>query len=299
MTRTGKIGRLPCTVREELNQRLSNGEEGETLLSWLNALPLVQESLQEHHDGSPITKQNLSEWRQGGFRESEIRQEWTQHARELFESAMELDQIVETPLIACDLAAVLAARYAALLNGWDGEPDPKFEEKVRLLRGLNQDIALLQKTLQRAAQQKKDFNQNLDDIDRRTDEETKKAIVAPIWAKLESEELAGIFGGGERGQKMADMVTAVKYDLPRPKFRKEAKEPQAESASEQPPSQPASPAQSNPVQPSPTKFRRVQALRRLRILGIVLREFNQCRLSPSHEPQPQDPSRGQRNHCPP
>jgi hypothetical protein len=26
------------------------------------------------------------------------------------------------------LAGALAARYAALLNSWDGEPDPKFEE---------------------------------------------------------------------------------------------------------------------------------------------------------------------------
>jgi hypothetical protein len=44
MSRNGKIAHLPGNVRDELNQRLENGEEGATLLPWLNALPEVQEA---------------------------------------------------------------------------------------------------------------------------------------------------------------------------------------------------------------------------------------------------------------
>jgi hypothetical protein len=75
MSRNGKIARLPGTIRDELNQRLENGEEAPPLLAWLNGLPEVQRSLKDHFDGAPVSKQNLSEWRQGGFREWQIREE--------------------------------------------------------------------------------------------------------------------------------------------------------------------------------------------------------------------------------
>ncbi len=39
MTRNGKIARLPLAVRQQLNQRLQNGELARDLLSWLNRLP--------------------------------------------------------------------------------------------------------------------------------------------------------------------------------------------------------------------------------------------------------------------
>jgi hypothetical protein len=71
-SRTGKIGRLPRTIRNELNQRLDNGEPAAPMLAWLNALPEVQTILATHFDATPITKQNLSQWHNGGF------QEWLQ-----------------------------------------------------------------------------------------------------------------------------------------------------------------------------------------------------------------------------
>lgn len=67
--RNGKIARLPAAVREELNQRLLDGEAGPALIEWLNALPEAQAALQRNFAGRPMTEQNLSEWRQGGFRD--------------------------------------------------------------------------------------------------------------------------------------------------------------------------------------------------------------------------------------
>lgn len=42
MTRNGKIARLPREIREELNRRLDDGEQGVRLVEWLNGLPEVK-----------------------------------------------------------------------------------------------------------------------------------------------------------------------------------------------------------------------------------------------------------------
>lgn len=55
MIRTGKIAALPFDVREELNSRMRNGENGGTLLPWL------------HQFAPTINSQNLSNWRNGGY----------------------------------------------------------------------------------------------------------------------------------------------------------------------------------------------------------------------------------------
>ena len=73
MIRTGKIARLPRHIRDQLNRRLDDGEQGARLVRWLNKLDAVRDLLLEDFGGRPITEQNLSDWRQGGFLE------WQQH----------------------------------------------------------------------------------------------------------------------------------------------------------------------------------------------------------------------------
>jgi hypothetical protein len=130
------------------------GEDGETLLDWLNSLPTVQESLKASFNGVPISKQNLCEWRQGGFREWQIRQGFIDQACELTAWSDDLGDVIDAPLLAGDLVSMLATRYAAVLNSWDGEADPKTDEKLRILRGLTRDLALVQRTMYRANRQK-------------------------------------------------------------------------------------------------------------------------------------------------
>jgi hypothetical protein len=69
MTRNGKIARLPLDLREELNRRLLDGEPATKLAPWLNELPRVQKMLAEEFHGKPITKDNISAWKNGGFLE--------------------------------------------------------------------------------------------------------------------------------------------------------------------------------------------------------------------------------------
>jgi hypothetical protein len=219
MTRNGKIARLPGSVRAELNQRLENGEEGPSLLAWLNGLRDVKKTLKASFGGAPISKQNLSEWRQGGFREWQIRRELIEQARQLSDGRNEMEAVVDTSLLAGALAGALAARYAALLNSWDGEPDPKFEDKLRLLRGLNRDVALLQKTLHQTNQQEKAAVQESEERDKNEIEELRKKSLDVLCAPTEMEAIIATLGGGARAQWVARAIIAVKYDLAFPKDR--------------------------------------------------------------------------------
>jgi hypothetical protein len=69
ISRKGKIARLPRDVRDELNRRLRDGESGKSLVGWLNELPETKAALLREYGGRPISGQNLSEWKQGGFRD--------------------------------------------------------------------------------------------------------------------------------------------------------------------------------------------------------------------------------------
>ena len=269
MRRNGKIARLPADIRSELNLRMEKGEEGASLLEWLNGLPEVQKRLQASFDGAALTKQNLSEWRQGGFREWELRQEWFDQARELWESAGEMEEVMEIQALPGLLAGVLAVRYAALLNQWNGEPEEKIEGQLRLLRGMVKDVALLQRIMQRASQEEREVEREMEERERREQKERKQRRMNMILSVTQRGSLVRAFGGGQPGERMADIVEAVENDRPIPREEKaEGKRLKAkggrrtkekkEGASAQGKSQPGGPAKSEAVMAGPTQSDPVQ-----------------------------------------
>jgi hypothetical protein len=96
---TGKIARLPGDLREQINQRLFDGQGDPEILPWLNELPVVKEILATRFDGQPITKQNMTNWRQRGY------QRWL-HRKEKVASTEDLSQY------AADLTRAGAGRLA-------------------------------------------------------------------------------------------------------------------------------------------------------------------------------------------
>ena len=144
MARNGKIARLPREIRDELNRRLQNGEQSGPLLAWLNGLPQVSQVLARDFGGCVISKQNLCEWRGGGFAEWQARQETLDQARELAADAQEITAATDGRLTD-HLATVLAVRYASVLAGWNGEVTEEFRRRLRSLRGLCQDIVELRR----------------------------------------------------------------------------------------------------------------------------------------------------------
>jgi hypothetical protein len=144
MTRTGKIARLPRALRDQLNRRLDNGESGPRLLAWLNAQPAARKVLRREFGGAPISKQNLSEWRAGGFAEWQAHQELLAHAADLNARARELEA-ASADRLSDHLATFVAARLAAALDGWHGEATPALERSLRLWHRLIRDIVVLRR----------------------------------------------------------------------------------------------------------------------------------------------------------
>ena len=83
MAHFGKISRLPAELRNEICVRLHNGETSATILPWLNARPEAVKLVSEQFDGSPITPQNLSEWKGGEYAKWLSRREKIQNLKEL------------------------------------------------------------------------------------------------------------------------------------------------------------------------------------------------------------------------
>ena len=83
VTRTGKIARLPLSIRDQLNRRILDNEPGPSLLDWLNSLPEVQAVLAADFASQPISPSNLSHWKAGGHRDWLTRLDALTLAREL------------------------------------------------------------------------------------------------------------------------------------------------------------------------------------------------------------------------
>jgi hypothetical protein len=114
------------------------------------------------------------------------------------------------------MADLLAARYAALLNSWDGSPNPEFEDKLRLLRGLNRDLALLQKTQERSARQKVEDARQSEDVQKQKLDQWKDKMLNPLMAKLDQSSLQGMYEvtmDKATAKRMAEFVINVRYDL--------------------------------------------------------------------------------------
>ncbi len=143
MTRKGKIARLQRHIRDEVNQRLDNGEPGVRIVEWLNELPEVKQVLDAEFEGKPISEVNLSEWKQGGFRDWQAQQELLALAVELKSNASEL--VASGGELSDSLARVLSARLAAMLQGWDGEMTDEIQAQLRGLEGFCREIARLRR----------------------------------------------------------------------------------------------------------------------------------------------------------
>lgn len=234
MTRKGKIARLPRQIRDALNLRLEDNQTGPALLDWLNSLPDVQAVLAREFDGHPITKQNLSEWRTGGFAEWQSRQEALADARELAADAEELTAATAGKLTD-HLATVLTARYATALAAWNGELTEEFRRKLGTLRALCQDVVELRRGDHSGARLKIE-QERLD----REREKTEEEVVAQFerWSQnpaLRDWILENTLSAAQKARRIREIFGLA-------------------SAGDPPATQPGSPL----VQPSPTKSNQVQ-----------------------------------------
>jgi hypothetical protein len=143
ITRNGKIARLPKAIRDELNRRLSDGEPGNQLVSWLNSLPEVQKVAAAEFGGRAVREQNLSEWKQGGYADWLRQQETLELVRSLSADGEELLAATSEPLTE-KLAICIAARYALATRKLAG-PGANPELEWHRLRELCSDVVALRR----------------------------------------------------------------------------------------------------------------------------------------------------------
>jgi hypothetical protein len=207
--RNGKIARLPIHVREEINQRLERGQPGPQILHWLNRLGPVRHILKSQFDGAPITKQNLSQWRLGGFQEWLARRSLQQDAADLFSLASNMQHDTADRLLADASAIVLAARFGSLIANWNGDVDAAFEAKSRVLNRLCRSVVQLQNGMHRARSQAFDLRLKKIEQQKVREQKRKDALTQPVQDIFKAPLLAKMYGGGQRGLKIAKYLLAV------------------------------------------------------------------------------------------
>ncbi len=116
--RTGKIARLPVKLREELNQRLLDGQSAGKILPWLNTHPTVKRILDEDFEGLLINDNNLSAWRDGGFADWQRQRGRIDRTRELARYAAEQSRAGGAS-IADGAAAIASGQLLELLEVMD------------------------------------------------------------------------------------------------------------------------------------------------------------------------------------
>ncbi|MGD0351748.1 MAG: hypothetical protein ABSB84_15745 [Verrucomicrobiota bacterium] len=141
-TRNGKIARLPQHIREQLNRRLQDGEQGKRIVEWLNSLPEVQKVLTAEFDGHPMREQNLSEWKPGGYAEWLAQQEALKVVRQMATDAGELQEAGGA--LTDKMAVWLTARYVVAARKLGGK-EANGETDWKLLRELCNDLVALRR----------------------------------------------------------------------------------------------------------------------------------------------------------
>ena len=141
MTRSSKISRLPRQLRDQLNQRLDNGEQNKRLLQWLNSLPEVQALLAAEFEAQPISPQNLSKWKKHGFLNWQLQQSALAFTNDTLPDDLDPSALEK---MSAKLIRFLQIRYAALAGSLPA-PHEDPEAELARLAGLCTNLTALRR----------------------------------------------------------------------------------------------------------------------------------------------------------
>jgi len=191
--RKGKIAHLPRPFREKTNQLLYGGQTAVQIAKWLNEIPEIKAILANHFGGRPISPQNLSEWKQGGYREWLRHQQLLQQTGELAANAGDLARAADG--LADSLFGLLTLDYTQTLMNREAQTPAEFEKRRKALSLLTQDIVRLRRcdlNARRVEIQEERFDQTRE----KTSEQLFQKFVQ--WAGLPAIRKAFLLGPMER-----------------------------------------------------------------------------------------------------
>lgn len=144
MPRAGKIDSLPHALREEVHQRLLDGETGSQILPWLNAHPKVRVVLARSYQGVDVSDENLSSFRNGPHAEWLRRREKAESLKSLAEYASKLAGAAGQNMSAGAQAIAIGRIMEVLEAGAYEETDlPKIIQALTALRNTDlQEVRL-------------------------------------------------------------------------------------------------------------------------------------------------------------
>jgi hypothetical protein len=154
MTRNGKIARLPRQLREQLNRRIDNGEQGVSLVDWLNRQPGVIRTLNEHFDGRLINEQNLSDWKQGGFLEWQRHQDTLEWVRTLSGEAEQIAEDAGVMPVSDQLSSIVSVTLGKMLRTFAEGPPPDAASRKEFLE-LLRELARLRREDREASRERR------------------------------------------------------------------------------------------------------------------------------------------------
>lgn len=174
----------------------------------------MQEVLEDHFGGRLITKQNLSEWKQGGYVEWLKNEEVRERVTRLAERAGGLDDAAGKLKISDHLGSILASELADAAATLDEITDhearwKRFREILRELARLRHEDHQSQRVQMELERQENEIQRQHDDDCELLDEKIKQRARDMLTAPMRTAAMAESFGGGKYGKKMAEMLEII------------------------------------------------------------------------------------------
>ncbi|HTJ78493.1 MAG TPA: hypothetical protein VL357_05815 [Rariglobus sp.] len=218
--RNGKIARCPAAIRAEVNRRLDEGEKGPRLLTWLNSQEEVLRVLDEYFNEEPVSPQNLTEWRQGGYQEYLDRRDQLETTKGLADYSLELASR-NGGNTTDGATAIAGGQLLMIFESLDVEAQKKLlTDKPGTYLGLVDALARLQKSqadAEKARQAKRLVAQNdrkLDQNERKLqleEEKFQRATAEKFLKWYEDKRAAEIIAGGGKSEVKIEALRQLMF----------------------------------------------------------------------------------------
>ncbi|WP_043588953.1 hypothetical protein [Geminisphaera colitermitum] len=201
--RTGKIARLPLVIRNEVNRRLDDGEPGPRIIAWLHTLPEVLSVLDEYFGEEPISAQNLSEWRQGGYKEWRERREQLDRTKGLADYSLALAERSGGSTTE-GATAIAGGQLLMIFESLDVEAQKKLlSKKPGTYLGLVDALARLQKS-QADAKKARMSERTIEQNERRLAQNDRKLALEEIKVQRATAEMFLKFYSDRKAAEIAE-----------------------------------------------------------------------------------------------
>jgi len=214
------------------------------LLRWLNRMPKVRKVLAAQFGARPINKQNLSDWRLGGYRDWERAEEDRARLDRLTEQAAQVNHSDLDHPLSQRLAAVLLVELARALDELRDESLPAAQRWARL-RQMLREVAAMRREDHRAAKldlEKQRWWLERERLERDNRQGNRQEFMEGLSNAQTLSQMAEVFRKEKRGKAARKLKRQVER-RPRPLSGNEPASPvkpgQGESGAEDAPADPA------------------------------------------------------------